>query len=179
MEIKKPQAITTQQRVGVFIDVQNLYYSAQAIYSKKVNFKTILTDVLANRILVRAIAYAVRAENPQEGTFFEALENIGIEVKTKDLQIFYGGQKKADWDVGIAIDAIKQAPKLDTVIICSGDGDFSELLHYLKFLGCRVEVAAFGKSTSAKLKEIAHQVWDLDKDAKKYLLFEHKKHKIR
>lgn len=159
-----------QQRIGIFIDVQNLYYSAQAIYGKKVNFKNILTDVVAERSLVRAIAYAVKADALLEQTFFTALEGMGIEVKTKDLQVFYGGHKKADWDVGIAIDAIKQAPKLDTVILCSGDGDFSDLVQYLMFLGCRVEVAAFGKSTSGKLKELVHQFWDLDKTPSRYLL---------
>lgn len=162
--------IIREQRVGVFIDVQNLYYSAQAIYEQKVNFKNILTDIVEDRTLIRAIAYAVKADNEYEQTFFTALEGMGIEVKTKDLQIFYGGAKKADWDVGIAMDAIKQAPKLDTVILCTGDGDFSDLLDYLKFLGCRVEVAAFGKSTSSKLKDTCHKFWDLDKDPKKYLL---------
>ena len=169
------KTITREQRVGIFIDVQNLYYSAQAVYSKKVNFKNILTDVVDNRTLVRAIAYAVKADAEYEQSFFTALETMGIEVKTKDLQIFYGGHKKADWDVGIAMDAIKQAPKLDTVIICSGDGDFDELLQYLMFLGCRVEVAGFGKSTSSKLKDTAHQFWDLDKDPKRYLITDRRK----
>lgn len=177
METSK--ALSREQRIGVFIDVQNLYYSAQAIYSKKVNFKNILTDAVDNRTLVRAIAYAVKADATYEQTFFDALEGMGIEVRTKDLQIFYGGHKKADWDVGIAMDMIKQAPKLDTAIICSGDGDFSELLHYLMFLGCRVEVAAFGKSTSAKLKEIAHKFLDLDKDPVRYLIPDRKRPPVK
>jgi uncharacterized LabA/DUF88 family protein len=166
--IHKP--LLKEQRVGVFIDVQNLYYSAQAIYGKKVNFKNILEDIVAGRPLVRATAYAVKADATYEQTFFSALEGMGIEVKLKDLQIFYGGQKKADWDVGLAVDTIKQAPKLDTVIICSGDGDFGDVVQYLMFLGCRVEVAAFGKSTSGKLKDMVHKFWDLDQSASRYLL---------
>ncbi len=167
--------LTREQRVGVFIDVQNLYYSAQAIYGKKLNFGNILSDIVDNRTLVRAIAYAVKADANYEQTFFTALEGMGIEVRTKDLQIFYGGHKKADWDVGIAMDMIKQAPKLDTAILCSGDGDFSEMVQYLQFLGCRVEAAAFGKSTSSKLKEIIHKFWDLDKNPGRYLIPDRKR----
>ena len=85
------------------------------------------------------------------------------------MQIFYGGNKKADWDVGIAIDAIELAPKLDVVVLISGDGDYIPLVEHLKrALGCRVEVAAFGRSCSSKLKECADDFMDLD--SKKFIL---------
>src|SRR3990170_3301427 len=145
-----------EQRVGVFIDTQNLYHSAKNLYKRKVNFGAILKDALAGRKLVRATAYVITTESGEEKAFFEALEKLGIEAKTKDLQIFAGGAKKADWDVGLAIDAIKMAPKLNAVIIVSGDGDFVPLVEYLKTNeGCQVEVVSFGKSTSAKLIEVA------------------------
>lgn len=162
-------AINKEQRVGVFVDVQNLYYSARALHSGKVNFKEILKEVVSGRKLVRAIAYAVRAGERDEETFHKALDGIGFEVKLKDLQIFYGGNKKADWDVGIAIDAIELAPKLDVVVLISGDGDYIPLVEHLKrALGCRVEVAAFGRSCSSKLKEAADDFLDLD--SKKFIL---------
>ena len=160
------------QRVGVFIDTQNLYHSAKNLYGgARVNFGQVLKDALAGRELIRAIAYMVTTEAGDEKNFIEALGKIGIEVKTKDLQIFVDGSKKADWDVGLAVDAIKVAPKLDTVIIGSGDGDFVPLVEYLKEnMGVQVEVVAFGKSSSAKLKEATDDFLDLCDNPRKYLI---------
>ncbi|HEY4515949.1 MAG TPA: NYN domain-containing protein [Candidatus Paceibacterota bacterium] len=159
-----------EQRVGIFIDTQNLYHSAKNIYNGKVNFGNVLEDTLAGRILVRAIAYAVTTEAGDESEFLEALERVGIETKTKDLQVFAGGAKKGDWDVGLAVDCIKFAPKLDVVVIVSGDGDFVPLVEHLKSEGCQVEIASFGKSTSARLIEAVDDFIDLDENPRRYLL---------
>ena len=157
------------QRIGVFIDVQNMYYSARQLYKGKVNFNIVLKQAIAGRKIIRAIAYVIKADVKDEDTFYDALSEIGFEVKSKDLQVFYGGAKKGDWDVGIAMGVMRLAPKLDTIVLVSGDGDFSDLLEHAKSLGCRVEVVAFGKTTSHKLREVADFFTDLDKD-NKYLL---------
>ncbi|KKR50319.1 MAG: hypothetical protein UT84_C0012G0022, partial [Candidatus Curtissbacteria bacterium GW2011_GWA1_40_16] len=103
--------------------------------------------------------------------FFDALGKAGIEIRSKPLQIFLGGAKKADWDVGLAIDAVIMAPKLDSIILLSGDGDYVPLVKYLQNThGCQVEVVAFGKSASARLIEAADDFLDLDQNPKKYLL---------
>lgn len=160
-----------EQRVAVFIDAQNLYHSAKNLYKQKVNFGAILKDALAGRKLVRAVAYVITSESGDEQNFFDALTKMGIETKTKDLQIFAGGAKKADWDVGLAVDAITMAPKLDAVILVTGDGDFVPLVEYLQInSGIQVEVASFGKSSSMKLKEAADDFMDLSEDPKKYLI---------
>ena len=158
------------QRIGVFVDVQNMYYSAKNLYKAKVNFKTILKDAVADRNIIRAIAYVIKTDIKEEVHFHEALENIGIEVKAKDIQVFYGGAKKGDWDIGIAMDAVRLSSKADTVVLVSGDGDFKELLSYLKAHGCRTEVLAFGKTTSIHLKQEADLFTNLELDKKKYLL---------
>ncbi len=159
------------QRVGVFVDVQNMYYSAKNVYNAKVNFKEILRQGVAGRELIRAIAYVIKADIKEEKNFFEALSKIGFEVKAKDLQVFIGGTKKGDWDIGIAMDAIELAPRLDTIVLVSGDGDFLPLVEHLKrALGCRVEVMAFGKSTNAKLAEAADEFFDLDSNPKRFLI---------
>lgn len=158
------------QRVGVFIDTQNLYHSAKNLYNSKVNFGNIVKEAVGDRQLVRAIAYVITTESGEEKNFFEALTKLGIEAKTKDLQIFFGGAKKADWDVGLAMDAVIFAPKLDAVVICSGDGDFIPLVEYLKLTGTQVEVAAFGRSTSSKLREAADSFLDLDQNPEKFLM---------
>ena len=160
-----------EQRVGVFIDTQNLYHSAKNIYHARVSFANVLKDSVAGRRLVRARAYAVTTESGEEKGFFEALGKIGIEMRLKELQIFSGGAKKADWDVGLAVDAITASPKLDTVILITGDGDFVPLVHYLQMhAGCQVEVVSFGRSTSGKLREAADDFLDLDTDPRRYLI---------
>lgn len=158
------------QRVGVFIDTQNLYHSAKHLYKARVNFAKVLEEAVGGRILVRAIAYVISTESGEETNFFEALTKIGIETKVKDLQVFADGAKKADWDVGLAVDAIKLSDKLDTVIIASGDGDFVPLIEYLDMHGMQVEVISFGKSSSAKLKEAAHAFTDMDVDPRKFTI---------
>lgn len=159
-----------EQRVGVFIDVQNMYYSAKNLYNQKVNFRTILNEAVSNRKLIRAIAYVIKADVKEEKNFFDALEKIGFEVRAKDLQTFYGGAKKGDWDVGIAMDAMRMASKLDSVVIVSGDGDFTDLLHHLKALGCRAEVMAFRKTASSKIIAEADNFIDMDKNKRKFLI---------
>jgi len=158
------------QRVGVLIDVQNLYYSARNLYDARVNFKEVLKTAVADRNLIRAFAYVVSTKTGEEKPFFEALTNLGIETRVKELQEFYGGQKKADWDVGIVIDAIRIAPSVDTLVLVSGDGDFLSLVEYLKNRGKRVEAIAFGKSASGRLKEQVDEFIDLCGNSKKYLL---------
>lgn len=159
------------QRIGIFIDAPNLYHSAKNIYHAKVNFKEILKTAVAGRALIRAIAYAIKTEGGEEQAFFEALSKIGIEIKVKDLQIFPGGIKKGDWDVGLAVDAIKLSSRLDAVVLVTGDGDFAPLVEYLKMhSGCQVELIAFGRSCSGHLKELVDDFVDLGQDLKKYLI---------
>lgn len=170
-EMSKMVNIHKAQRIGVFLDAQNMYYSAKYAYDSHVNFKALLVDAVQERTLVRALAYVIRTEDMNKEKFFEALGHIGFEVRAKDLQIFAGGAKKGDWDIGLAMDAIEMAPKLDTIIIISGDGDFVPLVEHLRrALGCRVEAMAFGKSASAKLIEAVDNFIDLDKDTKRYLI---------
>ena len=163
--------VNKEQRVGVFVDVQNLYYSAKNLYKAKVNFAQVLREAVAGRKLVRAIAYVIKADIKEEKNFFDALEKIGYEVKSKDLQTFVGGAKKGDWDIGIAMDTIELANKLDTIILVSGDGDFVPLAQHLKrAMGCRIEVMAIGPSSSAKLREEADEFVDMDRDKRKFLI---------
>lgn len=160
-----------EQRVGVLVDVQNLYYTAKVLYKKKVNFKNILTEAISGRKFIRAIAYGVKTEGGLEEKFFDALEKHGFEVKTKDLQIFAGGAKKADWDVGIAIDAVKMSKSLDVIVLVSGDGDYVPMIDFVQnTTGCRVEVIAFQRSASAKLIESSDEFTDLSGNIKKFLI---------
>jgi uncharacterized LabA/DUF88 family protein len=160
-----------EQRVGVLVDIQNLYYSAKVLYGKKVNFKKVLEEATSGRKMIRAIGYGIKTLEGQEEKFFEALEKQGFEVKTKDLQIFPGGQKKGDWDVGIAVDAIKMSKSLDAVVLISGDGDYIPVVEYIQnTTGCRVEGMAFLESTSNKLVEVLDDFTNLSENKKKFLI---------
>jgi uncharacterized LabA/DUF88 family protein len=176
------------QRVGIFIDVQNLYHSAKNLYRSRVNYAELIKNLVGDRKLIRAIAYVVKSEGVEglhadartsavrpaphlvvdtkpdasgegasaEGAFFEALEKAGLELRMKDLQIYPDGTKKADWDIGMAVDAMRMSSSLDVIILVTGDGDFLPLIDYLKWgPGRVVEVAAFRRSASAKLQEVA------------------------
>lgn len=159
------------QRIGVFVDVQNMYYSAKNLFDAKVNFKAILKDAIGARTLIRAIAYVIKADIKEEKNFFDALANIGYEVKSKELQVFVGGAKKGDWDVGIAMDMIELGQRLDAVVLVSGDGDFVPLIqHMSRAMGCRTEVMAFGRTSSGKLREAADFFVDLEKSKSKFLI---------
>ncbi len=159
-----------EQRVAVFIDVQNMYHSARNLFQARVNFKEVVKDAVAGRKLIRSFAYVVRTKTGEEKAFFEALARAGIEMRVKDLQEFYGGAKKADWDVGMTVDAVRTADIVDTVVIVSGDGDFVPLVEYLKGRGRRVEAIAFARSASQKLREAADDFLDLGSLPKKYLI---------
>ncbi|OGI21886.1 MAG: hypothetical protein A2808_01900 [Candidatus Moranbacteria bacterium RIFCSPHIGHO2_01_FULL_55_24] len=159
------------QRVGVLVDISNLYYSARVLYGKKVNFKNVLESSVGGRKLIRAIAYGIKTAEATEEKFFEALEKSGYEVKTKDLQIFPDGSKKGDWDVGISVDAIKMAPKLDVIVLVSGDGDYVSLAEYIQnTYACRFEVVAFAESSSQKLVEIADDFLNLSEQKRHFLI---------
>ncbi len=174
-----------EQRVGIFIDVQNLYHSAKNLYSARVNYKELIKHLVSGRKLVRALGYVIKAEaavtaehlakieagemeqrektTKSEASFFEALKQSGIELRMKDIQIFHGGAKKADWDIGMAIDAVRMSESLDVIVLVTGDGDFIPLIEYLRSgRGKVVEVAAFSRSSSSKLKEAADTFVALD-----------------
>lgn len=164
-----------EQRVGVFVDVQNMYYSAKNLYSKKVNFGEILKEATAGRKLIRALAYVIRSQSPEENSFFQALDKQGFEVRSKDLLVYYGGLKKGDWDLGMAMDAIRMADHLDSVVLVTGDGDFRSLVQYLQMnKGCLVEVIAFAQSANTKLTEEADAFLDLSQDVDRFLIVDPK-----
>ena len=159
------------QRVGMFIDTQNLYHSAKNLYHAKVNFGNVVKEALAGRTLIRAIAYVIRTESEDEKGFFDALNKLGIETRVKDIRVFAGGAKKADWDIGMAIDAVAMAPKLDTVILATGDGDFVPVVEFLKYThGCQVEVISFAKSSAQILREAADDFIDMSENPRAYLI---------
>ncbi len=140
------------QRVAVLADAQNLYHTARSLYSRNIDYEALLEEAVDGRELTRAIAYVIRADSPEEESFFEALVDIGFETRIKDIKTFQDGSKKADWDVGMSLDAVSLANHVDTVVLCTGDGDFARVCRYLRHEGCRVEAMGFEESSSEDLK---------------------------
>ncbi len=161
---------TSNRRVGVFIDVQNMYYSARNIYGSKVNFGGIVNAVVGKQKLVRAIAYTISTKTGEEKPFFDALSGMGIEVAQKELLEYDSGHKKGDWDVGITIDVVRMLDMLDVVVMVSGDGDYCALADYVKNRGRIFHVASFRESTSSKLIDVADIYTNLSADKKTFLI---------
>jgi uncharacterized LabA/DUF88 family protein len=162
--------IHRDQRVAVLADAQNLYHSAQSVYSRNVDYSSLLSKAVQERNLVRALAYVIKADNTDEETFFEALEDIGFETKIKDIKTFSSGAKKADWDVGMSLDAVTLASHVDVVVLCTGDGDFARLCTHLRHEGVRTEIMGFGQSTAEDLVDAADAFLDLSERKETFLL---------
>lgn len=158
------------QRVGVFIDTQNMYYSARNTFGRRVNFKNIVADAVGDRKLIRALAYVVRTKTAEESPFFEALINMGIELQEKQLMEYDSGHKKADWDVGLTVDVVRMLDMLDVVVIVSGDGDFLPLHDYIRNRGRIIEVMAFRETTSTRVVERADVYTNLSSNKRRYLI---------
>ncbi len=158
------------QRVAVFLDVQNLYHSAKNLYNARVDFSKVVETAVNKRTLIRSFAYVIKTKTGEEKSFFEALINLGIEIRVKDLQEFHGGLKKGDWDVGMAVDTIRMSPGVDAIVLVTGDGDFIPLVEYLKNQGKRVEVIGFERSASQKPKEEADEFINLEDNTRRFLL---------
>ena len=152
------------QRVAVLADSQNLYHSAQTMYSRNIDYETLLNRAVGGRNLTRAIAYVIRAEAPEEESFFEALEDIGFETRIKEIRRFPDGSKKADWDIGLSLDAVTLANHVDTIVLCTGDGDFARLCSHLEHEGVRVEAMCFAESTADELRARADDFTNLSED---------------
>ena len=163
-------AIHPDQRVAVLADSQNLYHTGQSLYSRNIDYASLLEAAVDGRQLTRAIAYVIRADAPEEESFFDALENIGFETRIKEIRTFGDGSKKADWDVGMSLDAVTLANHVDTVILCTGDGDFSRLCSHLRHEGVRTEVTSFSESTSEELLEAADSFIDMSERPDTFLL---------
>ena len=164
------RATHSAQRIAVLADSQNLYHSAQSMYTRNIDYAALLEEAVDDRELTRAIAYVVRADAPEEESFFDALVDIGFETRIKDIQTFPDGSKKADWDVGLSLDAVTLANHVDTVALCTGDGDFARLCSHLKHEGVRVETYSFEGSTSESLIDAADDFTDMSEDTDRFLL---------
>jgi uncharacterized LabA/DUF88 family protein len=150
-----------EQRVGIFIDVQNMFYAAKHLYGSKLNFTRLLDYVSRGRPLTRAISYIIKTPEIDQSNFITMLRSNGYEVRVKELKQRPDGSAKGDWDMGLALDALAMAERLDVIAIVSGDGDFVDLVNLLKARGVRVEVYSFPYSTAEELRSAATEFYQM------------------
>jgi len=153
-----------QPRVGVFVDVQNMFYAAKDRYSRRLDYIKLLDLIVGPRNLIVAYAYVVQIPEINQSGFLSLLEHNGYTIKSKDLRMRGDGSAKGDWDVGIAVDVVGMLDGLDVVILASGDGDFCALADVVKRRGKRIEVVAFEHNTSLDLQRTAHQFHPIGDD---------------
>ena len=139
------------QRIGIFVDVQNMFYSAKLLHNGKIDYGALLSEIAGGRQLVRAIAYIIQKADVNQSGFHGALERMGYELRIKELKIRSDNTAKGNWDVGLTVDAMNLASKLDVVALVTGDGVFAPLAYSLRSSGCRVEVFSFDGSTANDL----------------------------
>jgi uncharacterized LabA/DUF88 family protein len=150
------------ERVGAFIDVQNVYYAARQLKGK-LDFDALLAAVVRGRRLIQATAYVVESKEIDQSGFIARLEQSGISVRRKNLKIRADGSMKGDWDMEMALDILDAAPKLHVVVLVSGDGDFTSVVERVKRMGPRVEVVGFPRNTAKSLVGAADRFLPLDR----------------
>jgi uncharacterized LabA/DUF88 family protein len=165
-QVKEPpqRNNSEKQRVGVFVDVQNMFYAAKDRYNARLDYIKLLDMIVGDRMVVAATAYVVQMPEVDQTAFISFLEHNGYYVKSKELRMRLDGSAKGDWDMGIAIDIISMLDDLDVVILASGDGDFCALVEMVKEKGCRVEVVAFPHNTSIDLQQAADEFFPIGGD---------------
>jgi uncharacterized LabA/DUF88 family protein len=154
-ELVESSSFIKKEKIALFVDSQNLYYSARMGYAAKVNYEKLLRLITGNRNLVKAYAYIVQPPDGDVRPFATSLEHIGYIVKTKDVRTRANGSAKANWDMGIALDILGMLDAVDTIVLASGDGDFVPLVDFIKSKNKRVEIFAFPENTAYDLKEKA------------------------
>lgn len=159
---KRPRTAKEAKRLGVFIDVQNVYYGARKLKGK-LDFDALLEAAVGGRRLIQSTAYVVESKEIDQSGFIARLEQRAIEVRRKRVRVRADGSRKGDWDMELALDVLDATPRLDVVVLVSGDGDFTSLVRHVKRAGPRVEVIGFPRNTAKSLIEAADHFQPLDR----------------
>ena len=153
------------QKVVVFVDVQNIYYTTKQIYNCHFDYNAFWAKATSNREVVKAFAYAIDRGDKKQNQFQNILRGIGFELKLKPFIQRRDGSAKGDWDVGITLDVMEYAKNSDVVVLASGDGDFDLLVNMVrKNFGVKVEVYGVAQLTAASLINSASEFISIEGD---------------
>ena len=151
------------EKVGIFVDVQNIYYTCRQAYQANFDYKRFWAEATREREVICAYAYATERGDEKQSQFQDILRAIGFDVKLKPMLKRRDGTAKADWDVGIALDIFEEAQRCDTIVLASGDGDFEILLERIKQrFDTRTEVYGVRQLTSNQLISAASRFFPIE-----------------
>lgn len=136
----------SNQRCAIFIDGANLYATTKAL-GFDIDYKKLLKDFQARENLIRAFYYTAMIEDQEYSSIrplIDWLDYNGYRVVTKPVREFTdsAGRRrfKGNMDIELAIDALELAPRIDHMVLFSGDGDFRSLVEAMQRRGVRVTV---------------------------------------
>ena len=153
------------QKVSIFVDVQNIYYTTKQTFNANFDYNKFWEKVTNQRQVIGAFAYATDRGDAKQIQFQNILRAIGFQVKLKPFINRSDGSSKGDWDVGITIDILECAPSVNKIILLSGDGDFSLLLHKVKEnTGVQTEVYGVAALTADSLIKAANSYHPIDEN---------------
>lgn len=136
------------KRLGIFLDVGNLYYCIGKKFDKrKLDYRKYLKYVEDLGETTRATAYGCQLNNEAVG-FVHCLKQIGLQTKFKTVKTH-----KSNWDVGLSIDIVRMSERIDIVILGSSNPNLVPVVEYVTQLGVDVIVVACG--ISKELKDVA------------------------
>lgn len=138
------------QKVGVFIDAENVELSGYNIFGGRTNY-ALLIEEIGRREITRIIYYKPIHKTISDD-FRRFWTSMGGEIK----------QPIKNADAWLAIDAVTLADKLDVVVLVGGDKDYLPLVWYLKNRGCKVEIWSYPETCSDMMQEAADLFVPLD-----------------
>jgi uncharacterized LabA/DUF88 family protein len=159
-----PGGFLKRQRVAVFVDVQNMYHSAKKTYGRNLSYSRMLRACVRNRRLVRSTAYVIEREGIDQVSFLDHLRYCGFEVKRREVIERMDGSRKAEWEIGISMDMLRIADKVDVIIVVSGNGVFADVAPLIQAKGVKFECCAFRESMSDVLIRSVDQYHLLSED---------------
>jgi len=151
-------------KIAVFADVQNIYYTTREAYGRQFNYRKLWQKISDHGQIVSAFAYAIDRNDPAQQKFQVALEHIGFDVKLKPYIQRSDGSAKGDWDVGITIDVMDTMSQVDVIILLSGDGDFDLLMQKARSKGIRTEAYGVPALSSNSLVQSVSRFHPIEDD---------------
>ncbi|PCJ52494.1 MAG: hypothetical protein COA70_12140 [Planctomycetota bacterium] len=159
-----PGGFLKRQRVAVFVDVQNMYHSAKKTYGRNLSYSRMLRACVRNRRLVRSMAYVIDRDGIDQVSFTDHLRYCGFEVRRREVIERMDGSRKAEWEIGMAMDMLRIADKVDSIIVVSGNGVFADVAPLIRAKGTKFECCAFRESMSDVLIKAVDQYHLLSED---------------
>ncbi len=136
------------ERLALFIDGSNLYAAAKSL-EFDIDYKLLRQEFARRGKMVRAFYYTALLENDEYSPIrplVDWLNYNGFTMVTKPAKEYTDSQGrrkvKGNMDIELSVDAMELAPRVDHIVLFSGDGDFRPLVAALQRQGVRVSVVS-------------------------------------